>query len=191
MYCSSWPLHCITIGTYIHTMRQTPAMKLNSIKILEALKDPTPGNQYLRDQYQYRYPTYNRLAKKGKELPDKVKAVHDGHISIYHCQTYGGYNVPIKWYCNDCGHVWHQTPQMVITAKLGCPECAKHRPRKKLVRATQDEVQRAIELHSSGSSVKAIAEALGRAPGTIQRWLNPESRDKCNAYMRARYQASK
>ena len=164
---------------------------LNSKEITEAYHNPTPENKHLRDQYQYSYPTHNKLRIQGERLPERVKEIHGDSLSLYHHQYYQGYEVPLRWYCHCCGHSWEQTPRLVVTGKLGCPECAKKKPRKKLVRASQEEIDKVIALHQAGNSIKKLSEMTGRAPGTINRWVNPEVQERSNAYFRDRYHSSK
>jgi hypothetical protein len=146
--------------------------QLNSKAVVEAYLNPTPENKYLRDQYQYSYPVYNRLKKSGEKLPERVKEVHGDKVVLANNQHYKGYNVPLKWYCPCCNHTWKQTPEMVLSERLGCPRCAKTKPRKPPIKATLEEKARAVALYQELQSIRKVCDATGRSKNAIKSWID-------------------
>ena len=114
------------------------------------------------------------------------------HITMYPGQTWRNIRAKYKFFCSLHGD-YEAAAQDVVRERFGC-QCAGCQrdiiSQAGVVRAkrgTTEEKQLAADLYAQGLNYSQISERIGRRPGTVRRWLNPEARETDRQYSQNYY----
>lgn len=162
----------------------------NSKKVMDAMANPTPENKYLRDQYRFSYPTYNRTRFHAHKFQVRLSERFDDTILPYHGSIYQSSRLPMRFFCMKCRGSWETTPDYMTSVSKGCPHCYQHKPRRRPTKTTSEEQQQLRDLVAQGVSFKDITALTGRSYGTIKAAVDEEYRQRRNEYHAEYYRQS-
>ena len=76
-----------------------------------------------------------------------AQAVHGKELFDYSEVNYTGHRCKIKITCLKCGHFFYKRPDQHISAKQGCPLCAKEEQKMKVSLSQEEFIRRVKEIH--------------------------------------------